>query len=83
MIFPDTMEVHIDVSQPQAIMGRNSFMPPVYPMTSENHLVDTLENNSINDFVQIEIPKQVIDVLRMCSISNWTSEPYHQNLESS
>ena len=25
-IFPNTMEVHIHVSQPQVIMGRNSFM---------------------------------------------------------
>ena len=55
-------------------------MPTVYPMTHGNHLLDTLENNIINDSVQIEIPKQVMDVLRTCSISNWTSEPYHQNL---
>ena len=51
-------------------------MPAVYPMTSGNHLVDTLENNITNDSVQIEIPKRVMDVLRTCSISNWTSEPF-------
>ena len=64
----------------QVIMGRNSLVPDVYPMTSGNHFVDTLESNLINDSVQIEIPKQVMDVLRTCSISKWTSEPYHQNL---
>ena len=79
-IFLDTMEVHIDFSQPQVIMERNSVMTDVYPMTSGNHFVDTFENNIINDSVQIEIAKQVMDVLRTCSISNWTSEPYHQNL---
>ena len=30
--------------------------------------------------IQIEIPKQVMDVLGTCSISSWISEPYHQNL---
>ena len=79
-IFPDTIEVHIDVSQPQVIMGRSSFMPDVYPMTNDYHLVDPMKNNTINDSVQIEIPKQVMDVLSTCSISNWTCEPYHQNL---
>ena len=61
-------------------MGRNSLVTDVYPMTSRNHFVDNLENNIINDSAQIEIPKQVMDVLRTCSISHWTSEPYHQNL---
>ena len=79
-IFPGTMEVHIDVSQPQVIMGRSLFIPDVYPMTSDYHLGDAFENNIINDSIQIEIPKQVVDVLRTCSISSWTSEPYHQNL---
>ena len=79
-IFPDTIEVNIDVSQRHMIMGRNSLVPVVYPMTSRNQFVDTLDNNIINDSVQIDIPKQVMDVHRTCSISNWTSEPYHQNL---
>ena len=64
----------------QVIMGRNSLLPVVYSMTSGNHFVDILENNIINDSVQIEVPKQVMDVLRTCVISNWTSEPYHQKL---
>ena len=55
-------------------------MPDVYPMTSDYHLVDPLENIIINDSSQIEISKQIMDVLRTCSISNWTSELYHQNL---
>ena len=57
------MEVHIDVSQPQVIMGRNSFLPEVYPMTSDYHLADPLENNIINDSIEILIPRQVMDVL--------------------
>ena len=55
-IFPDNMEFHIDVSQPQVILGRNSFMPDIYPMTSDYHFVDSMEHN---DSIQIEIPKQV------------------------
>ena len=55
-------------------------MPDVSPMTSRNHFDDPLENNIINDSVQIEVPKRVRDVLRTCSISIWTSEPYHQDL---
>ena len=40
-IFPDIMDVNIDVSQTQMIMRRNSFRPDVYPMTSGKHFVDT------------------------------------------
>ena len=65
-IFPDIMEVYIDVSQLQAIMRRNSFMPNVSPMTSDYHHVDPLKHNIINDSIQIEIPRQVMDVLRTC-----------------
>ena len=72
-IFPYTLEVSIDVSQTQVIMGRNSLVSDVYPMTSGNHFVHTLENKIISDSAQIEIPKQVMDVLRTHSISNWTS----------
>ena len=45
----------IDVSLPQVIMGRNSFMPAVYPMISGNQLVDTLVHDIINDSIWIEI----------------------------
>ena len=58
-IFPDTMEVNIDVQQTQVIMGRISLVTDVYPMTSRNHFVDTLENNIISDSVQIEIPSKL------------------------
>ena len=33
-IIPDTMEVIIDVAQTPVIMGTNSFVTDVYPMTS-------------------------------------------------
>ena len=79
-IFPNTTEIHIDVSQPQVIMRRNSIMPDVYPMTSDYHLVDPFENNIINDSIPTEIPQQAMNVLRTCSISSWTSALYHQNL---
>ena len=55
-------------------------MPDVYPITSDFHLVEPLKNNIITDSIQVEIPKQGMDVLKTCSTSNWTSEPYHQNL---
>ena len=61
-------------------MGRNSLVTDINPITSRNCFVDTLKNNIINDSVQIEIPKLVMDVLRTCSISNGTTEPYHQSL---
>ena len=79
IIFPDTRDVNIDVSQTQVIMGRNSLVTDVYPMTSGNYYVDTLEHNIISDSAQIEILMFVMDVLRTCSICSWTSEPYHQN----
>ena len=79
-IFPDTMEVHIDVSQLTTCHYGEKFLHTrCYPMTGDYPLVDPLENNNINDSIQIEISKQVMDVLRTCSVSNWASEPYHQN----
>ena len=68
---------NIDVSQTQVIVGRDSLVPDVYPMTSENRFIDTLVNNIINDSLQIEIPKQVMDVLTTGSISKWPFEPYY------
>ena len=53
------MEVHIGVSPHQVIMGRHSFMPDVYPLTSSYHLVDPLENNLVNASIQIEIPNKL------------------------
>ena len=60
-IFLDTMEVNIEVQQTQVIMGRNSLVTDVYPMTSGKPFVDTLENIISDE--QIEIPKKVTDVL--------------------
>ena len=80
VVFLVVTHENIDVSQTQVITGRNFLVKDIYLMTSGNHFVDTLDNNIINDAAQIEIPKQVLDVLMTCSISNWTSEPYHQNL---
>ena len=60
----------------------------VYPMKSGIQFVNTLEDNIrrrgamdklLSDSAKTEISKKVMDILRAYHISNWHSEPYHQN----
>ena len=60
----------------------------IYPMRSGKQFVNTLEDNIhrcsamdnlISDSAKIEISHKVKDILRAYNISDWQSEPYHQN----
>ena len=76
------------VKQAQVFVGRDSLVADVYPMKSGKQFVNTLEDNIrrrgamdklLSDSAKTEISKKVMDILRAYHISNWHSEPYHQN----
>ena len=87
-IFSDTPAVDSSVKQAQVFVGRDSLVADVYPMKSDKQFVNTLEDNIrrrgakdklLSDSAKTEISKKVMDILRAYHISNWHSEPYHQN----
>ena len=76
------------VKQAQVFVGRDSLVADVYLMKSGKQFVHTLEDNIrrrgamdklLSDSAKTEISKKVKDILRAYHISNWHSEPYHQN----
>ena len=80
--FSDTPAVDSGVKQAQVFVGRDSLVADVYPMKSG--LEDNIRRRGamvklLNDSAKIEISKSVMDSLRAYNISNWHSEPYHQN----
>ncbi len=87
-IMSDTPAVDSGVTNAQLFVGRDSLVADVYPIKSTKQFVNTLEDNIryrgamdtlLSDSAKVEISKKVMDVLRAYHISNWTSEPYHQN----
>ena len=87
-IFSDTSAVDSGVKQGQVFVGRDSLVPDVYPMKSGKQFVNTLEDNIrrrgaidklLSDSAKTEISKKVMDTLRAYHISNWHSDPYHQD----
>ena len=87
-IFSDTPAVDSDVKQVQVFVGRDSLVEDVYAMKSGKQSVNTLEDNKrgrgamdklLNDSGKTEISKKFMGILRAYHISNWHSEPYHQN----
>ena len=87
-IFSDTPPVDSGVKQAQVFVARDSLVADVYPMKSGKLFVNTLEDNTrrrgamdklLSDSAKTEISKKVMDILRAYHISNWRSEPYHQN----
>ena len=87
-LFSDTLEVDSGVKQAQVFVGRDSLVADVYPMKSSKQFVNTLEDNItrrgamdklLSDSAKTEKSKKVMDILRAYHISNWHSEPYHQN----
>ena len=87
-IFSNTPAVDSGVKQAQVFVGRDSLVADVYPMKSGKQFVNTLEDNIrrrgamdklLGDSAKTEISKKVMDILRAYHISNWHSEPYHQN----
>ena len=87
-VFSDTPAVDSGVKQPQVFVARDTLVADAYPMKSGKQFVNTLENNIrrqgamdklLSDSVKTEISNKVMDILRAYHISNWHSEPYHQN----
>ena len=84
----DTPAVDSGVEQAQGIVGRDSLVTDVYHLKSGKQFVNRLEDNIrrrgpmeklLSDSAKTEISKKVMDILRGYPISNWCSEPYHQN----
>ena len=90
-VFSDTPAVHsglFHVKQAQVFVGRDTLVADAYPMKSGKQFVNTLEDNVrrrgameklLGDSAKTEISNKVMDILRAYHISNWHSEPYHQN----
>ena len=87
-VFSDTAAVDSGVKQAQVIVGRDTLVADAYPMKSGKQFVNTLEDNIrrrgamdklLSDSATTEVSNKVMDILRAYHISNWHSEPYHQN----
>ena len=84
-------QTHLQYSgfkQAQVFVGRDTLVADAYPMKSGKQFVNTLEDNIrrqgamdklLSDSAKTEISNMVMDILRSYHISNWHSEPYHQN----
>ena len=87
-VFSDTPAVDSGVKQAQVFVGRDTLVADAYPMKSGKQFVNTLEDTIrrrgamdklLSDSAKTEISNKVMDILRAYHISNWHSEPYHQN----
>ena len=87
-VYSDTPAVDSGVKQVQLFVGKDSLVSDIYPMRSGKQFVNTLEDNIcrcsamdklISDSAKNEISHKVKDILRAYNISDWQSEPYHQN----
>ena len=87
-ICSDTPAVDSGVKQAQVFVRRDSLVADVYPMKSGNQfdytLVDIIRRRGamgrlLSDSAKTEISKKSLNILRAYHISNWHSEPYHQN----
>ena len=87
-VFSDTPAVDSGVKQAQVFVGRDTLVADAYPMKSGKQFVNTLEDNIrrrgamdklLSDSAKTEISNKVMDILSAYDISNWHSEPYHQN----
>ena len=87
-VYSDTPAVDSEVKQAQLFVGKDSLVSDIYPMQSGKQFVNTLEDNIhshgtmdklISDSAKNEISHKVKDILRAYNISDWQSEPYHQN----
>ena len=87
-VFSNTPAIDRGVKQAQVFVGRDTLVADAYPMKSGKQFVNTLEDNIrrrgamdklLSDSAKTEISNKVMDILRAYHISNWHSEPYHQN----
>ena len=90
-IFSDTPTVDSGVKQAQVFVGRDTRVADAYPMKRGKQFVNTLQDNIrrrgaidklLSDSAKTEISNKVMDILRAYHISNWHSEPSHQNQNS-
>ena len=87
-LFSATPAIDSGVKQAQVFVGRDTLVADAYPMKSGKQFVNTLEDSIrrrgamdklLSDSAKTEISSKVMDILRVYHISNWHSEPYHQN----
>ena len=87
-VFSDTPAVDSGVKQVQVFVGRDTLVADAYPMKSGKQFVNVLEDNIkrwgpmdklLSDSAKTGISNKDMDILRAYHISNWHSEPYHQN----
>ena len=87
-VFLETPAEDSCVIQAQVFVGRDTLVADAYPMKSGKQLVSTPGDNIrrrgaidklLCDSAKTEISNKVMDILRPYHISNWHSEPYHQN----
>ena len=87
-VYSDTSAVDSGVKQAQLFVGKESLVSDIYPMRSGKQFINTLEDNIrrcgamdklISDSAKNEISHKVQDILRAYNISDWQSEPHHQN----
>ena len=87
-VYSDTPAIDSGVKLAQLFVGKESLVSDIYPMRSGKQFVNTLEDNIcrrgamdklISDSAKNEISHKVKDILRAYNISDWHSEPYHQN----
>ena len=87
-VFSDTPAVDSGVKQAQVFVGRDTLVADAYPMKSGKQFANTLEDNIrrwgamdklLSDSAKTVISNKVMDFLMSYHISNFYSEPYHQN----
>ena len=87
-VFSNTPAVFSAVKQAQVFDGRDTLVADAFPMKSGKQFVNAVEDNIrrwgdtdmlLSDSAKTEISNKVMDSLRAYHISNWHSEPYHQN----
>ena len=87
-VFSDMLAVDSGAKKAQVFVGWDTLVADAYPMRSGKQFVNPLENNIrtrgpmdklLSDSAKTEISNKVMDILRAYHISNWHSEPYHQN----
>ena len=87
-VFSDTPAVDSGVKQAQVFVGKDTLVTDACPMKSGKQFIDTLEeymrscgamDKLLSASSKTEISNKVMDFLREYHISNWHSEPYHQN----
>ena len=87
-VYSDTPAVDSGVKQAKRFVGKESMVSDIYPMRSGKQFVNTWEDNIhrrvamdklFSNSAKNEISHKVKDILRAYNISEWQSEPHHQN----